>query len=525
MRHGIALAAVLAALAASASAHAVDTFVDPDTGFDTNNCTQAAPGSAGVGPCETVQAAVTKAIPGGTVRVDRGDTYLENVSLSGGVSVLGADLNPSDTGVAVVDGNTAGPAFTVPAGQAAETVQGLTIRANATGLTATGTIALIAQNSFDDSAPGNDGIVLQGANNTVIDGNSFPGDGTSNERAIRGFDGSAVVRNNTITNHYLGIEFDGTGGASATSTPAIAANTITGTHQGSSAGAGILISDGTYATLIRNSVSAPGAGTRLGILINGLGGEATTGATLNGNTVRGAHTHAIDIRDTRLPTMSTSDLVTGATGVGLYVDDQAPETGSAADITVNNLTAWGNAQDILTARNALTVDSSITQDAISFPAGTTCAISFSRGPAITPGGSGCADFQTTADPLFVNAGAGNFHLQATSPMIDAGNPAAPGGGAVDFDGDPRALDATPLCPLVQRRDIGADELFVAQPVCAIPVVPPVVQPIANAPKPKVKKCKTKKKKRKKGAKGKGKRAAAAAKKCKSKKKRKKKRRK
>lgn len=49
-----------------------------------------------------------------------------------------------------------------------------------------------------------------------------------------------------------------------------------------------------------------------------------------------------------------------------------------------------------------------------------------------PPGAGNFD----ADPLFVNAGAGNFHLQAGSPCRDAGsNALAPGG--TDLDGNPR----------------------------------------------------------------------------------------
>jgi hypothetical protein len=54
-------------------------------------------------------------------------------------------------------------------------------------------------------------------------------------------------------------------------------------------------------------------------------------------------------------------------------------------------------------------------------------------------------------------------------MIDAGNPAAPGVGSLDFDGDPRALDATPHCTgNVARRDIGADEFVPGSIDCTAP---------------------------------------------------------
>jgi hypothetical protein len=54
-----------------------------------------------------------------------------------------------------------------------------------------------------------------------------------------------------------------------------------------------------------------------------------------------------------------------------------------------------------------------------------------------------------SDPLFVDANAGDYHLRATSPCIDAGNNAAvPVGVTTDFDGQPRFVNdpATTDCP-------------------------------------------------------------------------------
>src|SRR5258708_36080937 len=46
-----------------------------------------------------------------------------------------------------------------------------------------------------------------------------------------------------------------------------------------------------------------------------------------------------------------------------------------------------------------------------------------------------------ANPLFVNAGAGNWQLGAGSPAVDAGNNAAvPGGLTTDLAGQPRFFD-------------------------------------------------------------------------------------
>jgi hypothetical protein len=77
----------------------------------------------------------------------------------------------------------------------------------------------------------------------------------------------------------------------------------------------------------------------------------------------------------------------------------------------------------------------------------------------SPNGAGAitSDHQTNLVPGFVNAGAGNFHLSAGSPLIDAGDPAnAPGSPPLDLDKRPRVIDGNN--DFADRRDIGAYEL-------------------------------------------------------------------
>lgn len=446
------------------------------------------------------------------MRIDRGDTYVESAALSNGVSLAGQEFEGSDTGPAVIDPG-GGNALTVPGGQAAGTVQGLTLRGSFSGILAFGSIAGVTQNLFDEPDPDSGGIFLIADSTTEVSDNTFIGDGVSDEVAIQLSDGASTVSGNTITGYNGGILIGGTGGAAPTSTPTIASNTITGTHQAGSTGSGIAAFSGTDATIVGNSVSAPGAGFSIGISVNGFGEPATTGVTMRRNQVRGGHVNGIDIRDTGLAASLDSDLVSGATSQGFVFEDQGAPSPVVGDVSAVNITAWGNLQDITTNQNVLTLDSSITEDAI-VDNTATCAISFSRGPT-TVGGS-CDTFQTTADPLFVNAGAGDFHLQASSPMIDMGDPAAPAAGSLDLDGDPRALDATPACAgNVDRRDIGADEFVAAPATGCDPQQTPQLMPTLTPPKndpPAKKKCKKKPKKGKKGAAA----AKKKAKKCKKK---------
>src|SRR5262249_26451248 len=49
----------------------------------------------------------------------------------------------------------------------------------------------------------------------------------------------------------------------------------------------------------------------------------------------------------------------------------------------------------------------------------------------------------SVDPLFVNAAGGDFHLQASSPVIDKGTSTAPSLPSTDFDGNPRIFGPEP----------------------------------------------------------------------------------
>lgn len=117
--------------------------------------------------------------------------------------------------------------------------------------------------------------------------------------------------------------------------------------------------------------------------------------------------------------------------------------------------------------------------------------------SVSPAGT-----QTNLSPGFENPGSGNYHLVATSPLLDIGDP-APAPGEIDRDGNPRALDGLFDCFSVARRDVGAHEFVgsLGMPATCTPAAQPAAIPATK------KKCKKRKKR------GRG---AVMAKKCKRK---------
>ncbi|MHC4911989.1 MAG: choice-of-anchor Q domain-containing protein [Planctomycetota bacterium] len=76
-----------------------------------------------------------------------------------------------------------------------------------------------------------------------------------------------------------------------------------------------------------------------------------------------------------------------------------------------------------------------------------------------------------ADPLFVNAAGGDYHLLEESPCIDAGDPAfVTGPDETDIDGEPRISGA--------KIDMGADELVVAIPA-EVKITPKTLNPASK----------------------------------------------
>jgi Right handed beta helix region len=463
------------------SAFGADFYVDQETGSESDDCST--PALA----CQSIQRGVTFATNAGTnntLRVDDSPAayVTDNVTLFGGISVIADNTvagtaTESPTGKPIIQtANAAGQALFVqgPPGSAGTSIRGFTFRPNDhTAINVSGVMTAIQDNDFEGPASpvvtdDDQGIVL-GATSPTVSGNTF-------------------------TNLKFGLVGVGVG------SPAITDNEFSGTHNGNA----IEIQIGSP-TLTGNIVHDPGAASAQAVRVGNSGPTVPVAVTFRRNRIEGSGL-GVNIADTQGPISFDGDLIAGATIAGLSSSDS--DNSGDGDVTATNVTivsAPGASDEIsLQGTPQLVLDSSALGDAgVTAPIGATCTISFSRGDVIAPGTNGCHNFQTTADPLFVSSGTGDFHLQQSSTLIDAGNPATPAAGVLDIDGQARVQEGDGACPIDPQRDIGADEFAGVVPTCAAPPPPSTTTPSTTTKK----KCK----KAKKGA-------AAAKKKCKKRKK-------
>jgi hypothetical protein len=458
----IARAACLAAVlvcAFPAAASAADTFADASRADDTGDCLT--PATA----CKTIGGAISKAGAGDAVHVVP-DVYPENVTLSNGISLIGMPGNPPPT-----ISPTTGVALTVTGGPAG-TIQGMKFVSNVA----------------------NQPEVLLGddAGSTVVTGDQFvdPTPTSDNQAGVRTTSrGNPVIRGNTFTDLMQGVQVQAPA-SGVPGNPAINQNTFSGTHDVGNAVQVVgpntfpsAVTGPTSATVVGNLIHDPGANQAVGVFVLDPGSFAsestapTTGVVMERNRIFGVN-NAFQDAGARAPVTLFGDVFAHIGpaphfGAGILADSV---NGLGGDLTVTNI-------DIVNDNNLgaeiggathLTVDSSIfAQPILVDPmAAATCTITFSDGPTTT--GGPCDTFQTSAAPFFVDPTTDDYHLTSTgnSDLIDQGDPAAPPAGAIDFDGDPRAIDADAACPLNPVRDIGADEFNPGIPDCAPPPPPP-----------------------------------------------------
>ncbi|HEX6229488.1 MAG TPA: choice-of-anchor Q domain-containing protein [Solirubrobacterales bacterium] len=137
----------------------------------------------------------------------------------------------------------------------------------------------------------------------------------------------------------------------------------------------------------------------------------------------------------------------GSTFAGAGTGAVIATEGNAASVDLRNSIAWHFPEEVPTA-DLEAAGGAITAQHSSF----TTRVE-KEGGTVTPPGSGA---NLVGDPQFVDVAAGNFALQATSPLIDRGDPSLVAPSQLDLAGNPRSLDGNRDC--LAAPDIGAFEL-------------------------------------------------------------------
>lgn len=482
-----------ALLGLPSAAFGADAYVDLDTGTDNAAC-----GPIGQ-PCQTIPFAVPKAGAGETVRVDdTAGSYspLTAVILGAGKSLVGEEFVAGDENAepepdVIVDATDPvgfSHSILVQPGEPAGTIRDLRIRNDYGNPLVLNASATVTGNVFDEPGSpfspchllvnnaGNDATI--GPDNLFTDPTpaATPLDGV-----CTGAGAAPSIDGNTFTDLNDGVLNQG--GDSS-----ISSNVFTGTRGATTEGAIRVLSGGPDIT--GNTITQPASASVAGIWVE-QPAASLVGAAMRRNTVLG-HRIGLVVNDTQGSVTLNGDLIGNSTLVGIAVNDSGNDDATA--MLATNVTVSGSTGAEISLNNTTVALNSVIlggpDPGVAVAGDATCGISFSRGPSIAADPSGCGGFSTTADPGFVNAGIGDYHLAAGSAMIDMGDPAAPLAGVLDLDGEARSTDGNG--DGVARRDIGADE------TAAAPPAPPPATP-APPSSAKKKKCKKKKRKRLAGA--------------------------
>jgi len=438
---GVTLGLLLVPVAASAA----DRVVDASTGTNVGTC--------GVTPCKTIAYAILWSASGDRILVHPG-TYSEQVTIGGGKSLVASGgVRPTIDGGAGTAVSVTGPGVRL---------EGLRLRGDTNAVSVSGAAddTVVQDNVFDDPAANDNGKVAVANGDVTITGNAFTADPQVNSGiGVSTYTGgTAEIGGNTFAGFFSAVRV-----ASNPSHPAsVHDNVISGVHSKTpSIGWGIHATGS--ASLTGNTVTAGAAsGTASGVSLNDQGGVAAV-TTTRRNRVSGFAVHGIYAATTVAGSAMTfvGDVITG-NGSGLSLYNGKP--------TIRGATIVDNADREIYLGNATTplkLVSSIVGDKGVYAGGSSCTITFSRGPSTA--GSSCQQFQTSAAPGF--AAPGDYHLTAASPLLDVGDTGLPLVGETDVDGHPRALVGllSGACKTA-RRDIGALE-YAPDPAITCPVDP------------------------------------------------------
>jgi hypothetical protein len=366
----------------------------------------------------TIQRAIDAAVSGDTVLVSPG-TYVENITFRGKIIAVESEQGAA---VTVIDGGAVGSVATFTSGETRNAVlRGFTIRNG--------------RNSFNGG-----GVLIQNSSPSII-GNVIVNNGACSGAGVYSSFGSPLIQGNTISRNFvyacsgasgLGVYIGGNSSAE------LIGNVISENSGFANGGGVTLFAAGTV--VLRSNVIARNLTSGFSPCTSGGGIWMVnfSQATIVDNLVVG-----------NAAGCGGGFFWGGSTGVTTFVNntfaDNDGAEGSAIDVSgvdtrhvIHNNVIIGKAgQTAFYCRNSASTPSPIVN----------ASDVFSQG-GLAYGGT-CAD-QTgvrgnqSVDPIFVrNAVAdllGDYHLQPTSPLLDAGNDAAPGLPSTDLDGSPRLSD-------------------------------------------------------------------------------------
>jgi parallel beta-helix repeat protein len=382
----------------------------------------------------TIQGAINIANNGDMVLVAPG-TYSENINFNGKAITMTSSGGAS---VTIIDGGAHGPVVTFDTGETSTAVlNGFTVQnGSATigpnydggGIFINSASPTITNNIIQNNVACADGagIAVEGGAAPRIQGNTIKNNAESG--CYGGWGGGiyvggtnpAQIIGNVIENNKVAGDGGGIGifstGAPTISNNIISGNTATGTFPACQGG-GIFSVNNSNPLILQNLIYNNTAGQGGGVCFNVVAGAR--GPVLVNNTIIGG-----------------SGSTLGSAVYGAEFDNQVQ--------LFNNIMTGPSGQNVVYCDTEPA--SFINNDAYS-PSGT--AFGGMCGDQIGQNGN------FSADPLFVNAAANDYHLQSTSPAIDAGANTAPNLPQTDFAGNPRIVDGNNDC--VSTVDLGIYE--------------------------------------------------------------------
>ena len=384
----------------------------------------------------TIQAAIDAANAGDTINVAAG-TYYENITLKDGVEVLGAGAD-----VTTINGGGSGSVVTANDVDSATKLDGFTItNGSATyggGMHNNNSSPMVTDCTFSGNTAtdygGGGGMYNDNNSSPTVTGCTFSGNtATGYGGGMSNFSSSSPAVTNCTFSGNSANNYGGGMSNINSSSPAVSNCTFSGNTAW--VGGGMCNLDNSSPTVTNCTFSGNSATDYGGGMHNISSSSPTvTNCTFSGNsaTYGGGGMSNFSSSPTVTNCTFSGNSATGYGGGGMSnINSSSP--------AVTNCILWDGGDEIYN-------DSST-------PVVTYCDV---QGGYVD--GSNIID----ADPMFVNPGAGDYHLQSGSPCIDVGDNTAPSLPSTDFEGDPRIVDGDG--DTVATVDMGADEYFVPPPV-------------------------------------------------------------